>query len=242
MKNKVNEWQELSLKKDVEKIRRSISEKDVIDYAFMVEALLVFWTLVADKFIDFSNIKKVYIYVIVIILFIAPFIVAGFAKIILKRIRVGNYKSYSVSDLVDSFDNDICYCVMTADSYVQMLYEAMTLVGQNDSICNFYYIEACYYINRAKYMLARMEYKVSHIFTKETDSVLSDGKILYYRLENVMDLISQVDAFLIQIETGKVEAKCNPEIKKLNQLYDDQYAVFRNTVKSYFKENDVDCK
>ena len=34
MKNKVNEWQELSLKKDVEKIRRSISEKDVIDYAF----------------------------------------------------------------------------------------------------------------------------------------------------------------------------------------------------------------
>lgn len=128
MKNKVNEWQELSLKKDIEKISRVITRNKLITYAFIFDIAIDVIAIVIDKFLspaDESN--RTWLFWALFAMSLVPFVVILLIAIRDQiRKRNGAYNVYSVSELIDSFDNDICYYVMMANTYNQIIRKIKT--------------------------------------------------------------------------------------------------------------------
>lgn len=177
LKNKVNEWQELSLKKDIEKISRVITRNKLITSAFIFDIAIAVIAIVIDKFLspaDESN--RTWLFWALFVMSLVPLVVILLIAIRDQiRKRNGAYNVYSVSELIDSFDNDICYYVMMANTYNQMLNDSIKQGDNNVAV--FYYIETWYYVNKAKSKMHKMLYKTKQIFTKEPNDVLQRNMI-----------------------------------------------------------------
>ncbi len=237
MKNKVNEWQELSLKKDIEKIRKSIIKNQEVHHAIIFDLLIAVIAILIDKFLLPSNeASKTWIFWILLTICLIPFLV-----ILVKNIytfakkRQKRYETYSIPELIESFDNDICYYVMMADSYNQMLIDLIAQASNNTSnLASFYYIESWYYINKAKNKLCSMLFKTKYIFSKETSVVLKKNLISLNRLVNItliMEDIRKSSNLLIQNKALILSDKTSVD---LNALYDKFYKEFVNEINQNF--------
>ncbi len=237
MKNKVNEWQELSLKKDIEKIRKSIIKNQEVHHAIIFDLLIAVIAILIDKFLLPSNeASKTWIFWILLTICLIPFLV-----ILVKNIytfakkRQKKYETYSMPELIESFDNDICYYVMMADSYNQMLIDLITQDSNNTSnLASFYYIESWYYINKAKNKLCSMLFKTKYIFSKETSLVLKKNLISLNRLVNItliMEDVRKSSNLLIQNKALILSDKTSVD---LNALYDKFYKEFVKEINQNF--------
>ena len=141
-----------------------------------------------------------------------------------------------VDDLVNLFDNEICYSVMTADSMRDHLLDANDNI--EDEIRQFYFIEAMYYSNKAISQLFYFKLPAKNAI--QTND--SPGGVWFSRFQNVCAILSQIYKALIRFSTdnnnykpllddGKkyiekfndlvnhIAKECDiPELKDINQL------------------------
>ena len=224
MKNKVNEWQELSLKKDIEKILAILSHNQVTNYAMILEISAAGLVMLFDNILTSEGSHRRILFIILLIAFIAPYIILSIwygKQLIMKRNRV--YETYSISKLKDSFDNEICYHVMVADAYKRMLDTA--LVDHESNIAMFYYIEICYYINKAKAAMHNMLFNTKKIFTNNPDEIIQKNKIQMSRLDNIINIIEEIDKSLeIYHEKGIIHV--DDLVINTNKKYDEFYRDF----------------
>lgn len=234
MKNKVNEWQELSLKKDIEKISRVITRNKLITYAFIFDIAIAVIAIVINKFLspaDESN--RTWLFWALFVMSLVPFVVILLIAIRDQiRKRNGAYNVYSVSELIDSFDNDICYYVMMADTYNQMLNDSIKQGDNNVAV--FYYIETWYYVNKAKSKMHKMLYKTKQIFTKEPNDVLQRNMISISRLVNIIMIIEDIRVSSNKFIDNKSLVLTDKSIVEINREYDKSYRNFISKINENF--------
>lgn len=234
MKNKVNEWQELSLKKDIEKISRVITRNKLITYAFIFDIAIAVIAIVIDKFLspaDESN--RTWLFWALFVMSLVPFVVILLIAIRDQiRKRNGAYNVYSVSELIDSFDNDICYYVMMANTYNQMLNDSIKQGDNNVAV--FYYIETWYYVNKTKSKMHKMLYKTKQIFTKEPNDVLQRNMISILRLVNIIMIIEDIRVLSNKFIDNKSLVLTDKSIVEINREYDKSYRNFISKINENF--------
>lgn len=234
MKNKVNEWQELSLKKDIEKISRVITRNKLITSAFIFDIAIAVIAIVIDKFLspaDESN--RTWLFWALFVMSLVPLVVILLIAIRDQiRKRNGVYNVYSVSELIDSFDNDICYYVMMANTYNQMLNDSIKQGDNNVAV--FYYIETWYYVNKAKSKMHKMLYKTKQIFTKEPNDVLQRNMISISRLVNIIMIIEDIRVSSNKFIDDKSLVLTDKSIVEINREYDKSYRNFISKINENF--------
>ena len=236
LKNKVNEWQELSLKKDVEKIRKSVSKNQKVHNAVLFDLIIAIFAILIDRFLSpATETEKTWFFWVLCVLCIAPFLIILIKYIYTKiKKKKNTYVIYSTSELIDSFDNDICYYVMMADSYNQMLSEIIAQGNYNNNVATFYYIEAWYYINKAKYKLYSMLYKTENIFSNNADVVLRKNLISINRLVNIALIIEDIRISSNAYIQNKKLILTDNSILNMNKKYDDYYSGFIKEINKNF--------
>ena len=234
LKNKVNEWQELSLKKDIEKISRVITRNKLITSAFIFDIAIAIIAIVIDKFLspaDESN--RTWLFWALFVMSLVPLVVILLIAIRDQiRKRNGVYNVYSVSELIDSFDNDICYYVMMANTYNQMLNDSIKQGDNNVAV--FYYIETWYYVNKAKSKMHKMLYKTKQIFTKEPNDVLQRNMISISRLVNIIMIIEDIRVSSNKFIDDKSLVLTDKSIVEINREYDKSYRNFISKINENF--------
>ena len=234
MRNKANEWQELSLKKDIENIYKILYESKSDSSLLMVDIFMAVFSLWLDKVYNtFDSLWKCIVLSVIIAI---PISIIIFRKII-NKIRHYNspYKAYSVETLVDVFDNKVCYYVLTAESYYQMLVENQD--NQDNSVLEFYFTEIWYYINKAKSELFSM-YNNENVFSEDIIKIQDDRLVLATRLKNVIDMIDYIGSNsndLIKKINKKSNLKINDLQYQLNDDYDQSYKFFVERMKGFFE-------
>ena len=242
MGNKVSEWQAISLKKDIEKILKFLKERRTIEFTltFDVEiALLALFLNIIDK--DWFDNCKIIIIALIIISIVLT--VLNYVRIGLNTFinRYRTYNSFSKNELVDLFDNDICYCIMTANSYYKMLKGLPRSKENNHNLFKFYYIETWYYINKAKYQLQRMIYKEKDIFTDDPVQIVNRNMISITRLVNIIKLIDSIQKSIEKLV--KNNFRSSDEYNALQAIhirYDTNYFDFIKKISESFDLNGID--
>lgn len=188
---KFNEWQEMSLKKDVEKIVSILDKKKTLEISVLWEAFLAFFAMALDHadIIDMIPKGKV-------ILTIAaglPLVLMGFRLVQHRVQKTKEYKTFSraKSDFIDDFDNRVCYWVMTATSFCDILSGKKAELGENkhDESIPFIFQEANFYVNKSIDKLDVMKPCAEVIFNK---GVAYSKMIDAYRLETVIYILKDV--------------------------------------------------
>ena len=239
MHNKVNEWQELSLKKDIEKILKSISRKEQFDLTLIIDVSLACFTIVSDIIIkeyEYYRFKWILSILFVICLLVTIYLIYC---VLHEKIKNHNttYEMYSPSELIDMFDNEVCYYAMMALTYSHM-FQDVTKEANSDDIATFYCIETYYYINKTKAKLSKMIMKVRSVFTSNSSALPRGGrkaKINIERLTNIINIIEKINTSLQSNDLAKRIIESNQFINAVNQTYEkDLFISFKKEINSAF--------
>lgn len=206
----------------------------MITYAFIFDIAIAVIAIVIDEFLspaDESN--RTWLFWALFVMSLVPFVVILLIAIRDQiRKRNGAYNVYSVSELIDSFDNDICYYVMMADTYNQMLNDSIKQGDNNVAV--FYYIETWYYVNKAKSKMHKMLYKTKQIFTKEPNDVLQRNMISISRLVNIIMIIEDIRVSSNKFIDNKSLVLTDKSIVEINREYDKSYRNFISKINENF--------
>jgi hypothetical protein len=220
------DWQDLWLKKDVEKISKSVSSSKIFNVVSISELIIVALTLAVTEISSIDQAENqiaVYLIIILIILsIVAPIaIVLGFR--IHKHCKIVNAikkKDLNIKEYVDIFDNKICNSAMMADS----LFEHMK--AEKDFSTKYYIIcEINYYINKCIGSLYAMKSMSSQIFIDDKGGCVSPKRLrLVVKLLNALRKQTYTEMKGISDKDIIIEEYICNEIKK----YDDRIKDFVN--------------
>lgn len=116
---KFNDWQDMALKKDTETIIKSINSHEPVFFSLCIEIIVAVGAVIIDHFFDKEAVNPWIWIIATIIAVIVPLymVILKLVKWIsaIKRVKKGKL---GVRQFVDLYDNQICYYVMTSNSYV----------------------------------------------------------------------------------------------------------------------------
>lgn len=242
--NQVNftDWQEFSLKKDVEKIAKEVKKEKKAIYCVVWEAIVFFFTFFLDHFFEInSEQNNCSLYITWIVLAVSPFVVSlliAFIKFLSRLVKAK--KGYVLtSGYVDIFDNQICYWVMIGRSYNEMLSTATDV-----SKIIFYYQEASYYINKAIFELYKMAPVITKAFSDDIDKVKKEKVISISRLINVIQLILDFNPLVeiseigdeVYIKVNNTKLKGHISHKKIVKFQKEIDEKYRNDLSDFLKQ------
>lgn len=234
---KFNDWQEMALKKDTEKIIKLLNKQEPIIISLTWEIVLGIGAIIVDHFFDTEAIS-IYVWIICAALAIIPpliILVVKFAKWInlIHSVKIGKYYT---KVFVDTFDNQICYWVMMCNSYTQIS-KRLSDTQQNEK--KFLYQEGCYYINKSIQELNKMQPVIDVVFYKVDDkfdsSQWENGRISLYRLINILDMMNQNMLELAKTVTNLSSDDIISEQNKMNKKYAGIVDAFIDDVNKLFK-------
>ena len=192
-----NDWQDFSLKKDIENLNRLVKRACDIGSTIIIEVVLAFGAVLFDRFFDIGNENlRSTVWIIVAIIIVAlPVLKYGIPAIRnLLRTRSISVDFKAETEYIDSFDNEICYYVMIADSFLDLLKHDTTVDTFRKA---FYFAETRFYLNKAIDKLAKMMFKLGRIFDDDIDIVTKNKKISIARLNNILDIIVNIEKEII---------------------------------------------
>ena len=181
----------MSLKKDVESIVQILKRKDQVDALVFIEIGIALVTFILDNanLLDSNGWLKW----LLIALAVIPFLIFLYLTVrrILNRCNEISDLHFAKNELVDDFDDKVCYWVMTAVSFCDLLEEKD---GQNgntfvDEIIPFLFQETNFYVNKS--------IEKFHEFQPVAKVIFKNGsgrskQINSYRLETVVQILYQV--------------------------------------------------
>lgn len=191
MKLSVNDWQDFSLKKDIEKLNKLVQSVCKIGSTVVFDVVVAFGAMIIDRLFDFTDRKiAVAVYIFAAFLIIAPlirllyrkikaFIHDGFTSIVSRDIR----------EYIDCFDNEIWTYVMMSDSFLDLLADNITSDAHRKT---FYFSQTCFWLNKAIMKLSEMSQKLKKIFDKDNKEVTKHRKVSTARLINLLDIIINI--------------------------------------------------
>lgn len=222
---KVNDWQDLSLKKNIDKILKAQGKSEAIGVALSFDIAIAVIVLCVDKGIDaindatsccfgleknlsfFEKLDVVYPFVILGMLGLIPSIIVGvrfFISRLAKRMTVAHIRS--ADELVDLFDNELCVYAMMAQSYADML---MTCNDASRKV--FFYIQTCYYINKSISGLIKTQPQMTSIISDDSIELRTSKRI---SIDRVVNLVKVLIELIDSIKDTKIESSEDVGITK----------------------------
>jgi hypothetical protein len=225
-KPSANDWQDFSLKKDIEALNRQVKNVCNIGSTVIIEVLLAFGAVFVDRYLDIFPVDTREIIVIstAIVMAVIPIVLYGIPSILrfFRNISVSvNFKTEA--EYIDVFDNEVCYNVMIADSFLDLL---KSDTGSDGKRKVFYFTETRFYLNRAIDRLLEMSVRLKRIFDDDIDSVIKNKKVSVARLINILDIIVSIENDVkepiqeLSISDSEIERLSNtaPYTKKLTDF------------------------
>lgn len=130
--------------------------------------------------------------------------------------------------MIDLFDNDICYYVLMAESYSKEFSDAKKIKKECiTDVDRFYFIETCFYVNKAIYNLSKTANNFNVIYSDDVNELYNNRKISITRLSNLLGILDSVIKIIednFDIISG-VDKKEN--FRELFRKYCDSYEKFK---------------
>ncbi len=230
MKNEYNaiDWQTFSQKKNIEEIVKNTRDKKDIQIAGVIELSIAIMTYVIDKVIP-EFLKYNIVFIIITILTISPvaFLLSKYAYRWIKKELTPGKDLPIPAKMIDLFDNEVCYYVLMAESYSSEL--SPTSKHAATDLDRFYFIESCFYFNKAVSNLSQMTSNLEKIFSIDVGDLTGDKKISCTRLKNIFDILDKIQK-VIESNVGIISSI---------DIDDNYYEVFSVYRKAYdeFKKN-----
>ena len=202
----INDWLTIQTRKDLLFIRRDLT-RETINYAIFTDLLIailsfcldhVLWSTDGGSAVSQGLTPSWYWLLVSTLLIAAPTAIFVYMRYKKNRYQSDYKKTIPVEDLVDLFDNEICYNVMTADAMRDHMVSKI-----KKEILQFYIIETAYYTNKATTQLFYFKNQGQKaIQTRE-----SLGGVSYVRFLNVCTIIYNIYLELICSSREKEEHK-----------------------------------
>lgn len=231
MNHSINEWQDMSLKKEVEQISKELRNRKSFDKPLLLEIYIGIITLILDKMLD-RNDCPIFRNILMWSLFATATAILLYSLCVVwknyrEQINKIKREAVQIKPYVDMFDNNICYYALTASSFYSEYVEISALEGTPEDKCYkekkvFYYIECNYYINKCIARLDRIQGVAQDVFTNSPEGVIKQSKIHITRLRNIVDLLSTIRTNLYNDFNPSVmaDATIMLETTKISHEYD----------------------
>ncbi len=229
------DWQSFSEKKNIEEIAKNTKDKNDIQITATIEIAMGISSIVSD--VIFCGKVLIIISWITLVISLIPLVWLG----IKYSIRFYNRKKRgndipNVLSLIDLFDNEICYYAMMAESYTNKLNN--TDVNTPCSVEQFYFIETCFYINKAIYNLSLTSNCKDKLYSTDKKKLHQSRNISYTRLRNIFDIL---DLCIERVST-KFNTISSIDVDGNYEKLCSQYRIQYNTFKKLFRSIDPDLK
>ena len=231
----INDWQTIQTRNYVKKIKESISSAKATDWAIVIDIFLLLVSFLLDKIYEESEIPKCVWSILLLAGIFSTIIVLGIFQIRKARIERLIKILPSHEEIVASFDEEVCYKLMSAVSFLDNL-KALNIEKKDSSdldrsLAIFYYSEVIYYLNKAISILFSCSKSLTDVLT--LISVDTTPQIAVERVENVCELVDAIYAELGNI--GK-KADCFSEQQNALEKRRREYERFKSDVQ-HIKEH-----
>ena len=221
------DWQTFSQKKNIEEIAKNTKDKNDIQLTAVVEIFMTIATIFADNVLSGTLHSIVWILILaassVPIIWLLSKYIIRFWKKNLPGSDIPNSQ-----DMIDLFDNDICYYVLMAESYSKEFSDAKKIKKECiTDVDRFYFIETCFYVNKAIYNLSKTANNFNVIYSDDVNELYNNRKISITRLSNLLGILDSVIKIIednFDIISG-VDKKEN--FRELFRKYCDSYEKFK---------------
>lgn len=221
------DWQTFSQKKNIEEIAKNTKDKNDIQLTAVVEIFMTIASIFADNVLSGTLHSIVWILILaassVPIIWLLSKYIIRFWKKNLPGSDIPNSQ-----DMIDLFDNDICYYVLMAESYSKEFSDAKKIKKECiTEVDRFYFIETCFYVNKAIYNLSKTANNFNVIYSDDVNELYNNRKISITRLSNLLGILDSVikiieDNFDIIYDVDKKE-----NFRELFRKYCDSYEKFK---------------
>lgn len=204
----INDWLTIQTRKDLTYIKRRL-EHESVSYAIFADLFIAVFSFVMDHIlwpvadVDTGKLEQVvplwYWICTAVFLVGVPALIFSCSYMKKRRYQADVKKVMPVDYLIDMFDNEICYNVMTADSMRDHLMDATTTL--EDEIRKFYFIEASYYANKASSQLFYFKNQGQNAIQTAT----SFGGVSFSRFQNVCEIVFKIYLDLVRFVFDKEE-------------------------------------
>ena len=221
------DWQTFSQKKNIEEIAKNTKDKNDIQLTAVVEIFMTIASIFADNVLSGTLHSIVWILILaassVPIIWLLSKYIIRFWKKNLPGSDIPNSQ-----DMIDLFDNDICYYVLMAESYSKEFSDAKKIKKECiTDVDRFYFIETCFYVNKAIYNLSKTANNFNVIYSDDVNELYNNRKISITRLSNLLGILNSVIKIIednFDIISG-VDKKEN--FRELFRKYCDSYEKFK---------------
>ena len=224
----VLDWQSFSEKKDIEEIARNTKDKNDIQLTAVIEIAMS----VSSMFVDNLSGDKtpVIIWWIIFLTAIAP-VIWLITKLIIRmwsKFKTGA-DIPDINSMINLFDNEICYYALMAESYSEKI--SQFDINNVSDVEKFYYIETCFYINKAIYNLSLTSNSIDKLYSSNSTVLYSNRKISYTRLKNIFDILDTCIRRVESLNPIISNIDVNSNYIDLCNLYKDEYIRFKKLFK-----------
>ena len=186
----INDWKVIQMQNDVKYIKRNTMHKNAANWSLVIDVFLVLLSFVLDRIFEDKEITSCLWIVIAISGVAIPLILVTIETVKIKRTEKISLRVMNSRELVKMFDDEICYMIMSAESFANSLKNTEKIDSRQKALLfEFYVIETEYYLNKAVYLLLKMDNNLSAVID---DSNIVENHISRERLINAVSLIASI--------------------------------------------------
>lgn len=203
----INDWQTIQTRNYVKEIKESITRVKSTDWAVLIDVLLLLIAFLLDKIFDNSTLSRG-IWIGLLIIGVAGSGVFFFIE--RQRLRQKQRTNKFIlppKEIVALFDDEVCYKLMSAVSFLDHLKSTITINDKETAVLTeFYCTETLYYTNKSVSLLVLISSNLSNAVSLDSDA--GPEKISISRLENTCRLLNTIyDDTLSAINRTKASLK-----------------------------------
>lgn len=233
----VNDWQTIQSRKEIQNIKKQIKTSKLFNCTIIIEIVLVIMGFALDNIFSEKqfDLGWTIISIISILIPLSIFLADTFVKMSKKQ---HNKMVKDQHEIINLFDDEICYYVITAES----LYDSLQNKINNPSSDKptkvkteaqlFYYIEISYYLNKSVSLISTMENNIENLVASPNGSVIDRANIISFsRFQNTVMLINEI---YNSLENISFNDKRLLETKEENQYYRKWLTRITNTINNEY--------
>lgn len=191
----INDWKTIQMQNDIKLIKRRLKVSTAANWSIVFDVFLILLAFVIDRSLagkenTIENLNCVWA-IIALLGILIPILILCYDFISAKQKTHISLKVSNSKDLVSLFDDEICYQIMSAETFCTSLENNCSAVDckQKALLQEFYFIEASYYLNKSVTLFERMDNNLSNVIEKDLPL---PNRLTKNRLINAIHLIDSI--------------------------------------------------